>query len=228
MRPVRLLAAIALGTAALGAAPAGAVNIVTNGSFESGFAGWTLDAAPDFYDAVPIFYNSATSYPTGAFGEAVPPNNAPTNSPDPVGERAAYFVSDFADDETLSQAIFLTAGVYQIGFSAYLPANGFSNVGDASFVGSIAGVVLASFDVSTQIPTTWKTYAGSTTIATDGNYLIEFIFDTNLSPSKDVVIDQVYVIAGNPSIGVPEPASVSLLVAALLGAGLARRTRRRA
>jgi hypothetical protein len=224
MHPARAVAAIvALVTGILGAAPAGAVNIVVNGSFESGFTGWTLDAAPDAFDAVPILYNSATGYPTGAFGEAVPPNNAPTNSPDPVGTRAAYFVSDNADDETLSQLIFLAAGVYQIGFSAYLPQNGFNNVGDASFIGRIAGVTLASFDVSTQVPTTWQTYAGSTTISTAGDYLVEFIFDTNLVPSKDVVIDQVYVIAGNPPIGVPEPGSLALLAAALLGAASIRR-----
>jgi hypothetical protein len=67
---------------------------------------------------VAIFFNSATPYPTGALRKAVPPQNAPTNSPDAVGNRAVYVVSDLSTNETLLQQVFLTAGAYQIGFSA--------------------------------------------------------------------------------------------------------------
>ena len=81
-----------------GSMAANAANLVVNGSFENGLTGWTIGGSwTDGYAPVAIYYNSATGYPTGAFGEAIPYNNAPTNSPDAVGERAAYFVSDFAD-----------------------------------------------------------------------------------------------------------------------------------
>lgn len=208
------------------ATPALAANIVLNGSFENGFAGWTLNGGAANFPAVPITYGSNAGYPTGAFGEAVSPNNAPTNAPDPVGTRAAYFVSDLAGSETLSQTVFLAAGTYQIGFSAYLPQNGFNNAGDATFSGSIAGVVLADFAASGLSARTWRSYAGSTTIATDGTYLVEFVFRTAFVPSKDVVIDQVYIIAGNPPVPAPEPASMAVLGAGLLGLAAARRRRR--
>lgn len=209
------------------ATPALAANIVVNGSFESGFAGWTLNGGAANFPAVPITYGSNAGYPAGAFGEAVAPNNAPTNSPDAAGTRAAYFVSDLAGSETLSQTVFLAAGTYQIGFSAYLPQNGFNNAGDATFSGRIAGVVLADFAASSLSARTWRTYAGSTTVAADGAYLVEFVFNTAFVPSKDVVIDQVYIIAGNPPIPAPEPASMAVFGAGLLGLAAVRRRRAR-
>ena len=204
-----------------------AANLVVNGSFETGdFTGYTVGGTTgDAFPPSVITYNSPSSYPTGAFGEAVPPNNSPNNSPDAVGNHAAYFVSDFAKPETLSQAVFLTAGIYQVGFSAYLPANGFGNAGDAMFTGSIAGLTLASFAASSSAPLVWQSFQGFTNILADGLYQVDFSFNTNQNPSKDVVIDQVYIIAGNPTVPVPEPVSLSLLGAGLIGLGLARRKR---
>lgn len=223
-------AAIGAIAAAIAAGPASAaVNLVANGSFESGLAGWTLTNAPSSFSAVAIFYNQPASYPTGAFGEAVPPQNAPTNSPDAVGERAAYFVSDFSNNETLSQQVYLTAGIYQIGFSAYAPANGYANAGDAQFEGIVANLTLANYAVSAGPVTTWQTFAGAANIVADGFYTVSFSFSTNQLPSKDIVVDQVYIIAGNPPIGVPEPMALSLFGASLLGlAGLRVAARSRA
>ena len=169
------------------------------------------------YPAVTIDYNSATAYPTGAFGEAVPPATG-SASPDAVGSHAAYFVSDFAT-ETLTQSIYLDPGVYTIGFSAYAPANGYANAGEAYFSGSIAGVALASYAVSAEPVTTWLNFNGVATIATAGFYDATFTFNTDLFPSKDIVVDQAYVVAG----GVPEPSTWAMLglgFAALAFAGV--------
>jgi hypothetical protein len=227
MRRSWLAAAAVVALGAL-AAPAGAApNLVVNGSFGNGLAGWTIGGTDaQGYPPVAIFYNQAAAYPIGAFGEAVPPNNAPTNSPDPVGDRAAYFVTDFATNQSLSQIVGpLAAGTYQIGFSAYAPANGYANFYDATFSGVVANVQLASYAVSSGPVTTWQTFAGAVNLA-GANYLVEFVFNTNGFPAKDVVIDQVYIIEGNPPVGVPEPGTLALLGLGLAGLGLARRRRR--
>lgn len=207
------------------AAPALAANLVLNGSFEDGLTGWIIGGTdPQGYAPAAIFYGAAQPYPDGAFGEAVPANDALTNSPDLPGERAAYFVSDLANNQSLSQMVGpLEAGLYQIGFSAYAPANGFANFYDARFSGIIASVSLANYAVSTGPVTTWQTFASSGLDLPAGSYLVEFVFNTNGYPAKDVVIDQVYMIAGDPTV-VPEPATLLLLGFGLAGA-IARRRR---
>ncbi|WP_137176876.1 PEP-CTERM sorting domain-containing protein [Roseomonas sp. AR75] len=211
------------------ALPAAAANLVSNGSFEDGINGWTIGGVDtQGYPPVAIFYGAAQPYPNGAFGEAVPANNAPTNSPDAVGGRAAYFVTDFAANQSLTQTIFLTPGTYQIGFSAYAPANGYANQGDATFSGTVLDVILADYTVSSKPSTTWTSYQGATDILVAGNYEIKFVFNTNLFPSKDVVIDQVYVIEGNPPppvVDVPAPAALGLFGMGLLGLAAVRRRR---
>lgn len=235
MRPSLLAVA---GLTAFGVLPGAALaspNLVVNGSFElpagpnpdTRLQGWTLGGADSQgFPPVAIFYSTAAAYPDGAFGEAVPTNNAPTNSPDAVGERAAYFVSDFANGQSLNQTVHLAPGIYQIGFSAYSPRNGYNNAGDAQFQGIVASLSLANYSVHGGPVATWQTFAGATTIAAEGDYLVSFVFDTDLYPSADVVVDQVYIIAGNPPIGVPEPAALTLVGAGIAGLALIRRRRR--
>ena len=220
MARLKLAGSLVLAVSALLSVPATAANLVVNGSFENGLTGWTIGGTwADPYPPVAIFYNSATAYPTGAFGEAIPFNDAPTASPDAVGTRAAYFVADFAKDQSLSQTITVaTAGLHQIGFSSYAPANGYANVYDATFKGVVASVVLANYAVSSGPSKTWQTFASSGLNLAAGNYLVEFVFNTNGKPAKDIVIDQVYVIEGDPP-PVPLPAAAWLLLSGLAGLG---------
>lgn len=225
MRKALLTTALALPVLA-----SASTNLVTNGSFESGLAGWTIGGvAGQGFIPAPIFYGPAQLYPNGASGEAVPSNAAPSNSPDVVGQRAAYFLDDFASDQTLSQSITVSAaGVYQVGFSVYAPANGYGNPVDARFSGVIGSITLADYLISNGPIATWQTLAGAVDL-TPGVYQIRFQFNTNGLPAKDLIIDQVYLIEGNPHVTtVPEPGTWALMFAGLTTVGFVARRGRRA
>ncbi|WP_022680686.1 hypothetical protein [Sandarakinorhabdus limnophila] len=161
---------LAVSATLLAASPALAItNLVSNGSFENGLANWTIGGSDgQNFPPVAIFYNSASAYPIGAFGESVPPDNSASNSPDAVGQRAAYFVTDLARAQSLSQTIFLTPGRYEFGFSAFAPQNGYNNAGDARFQATILGTTVANYLVSTGPVRTWQAFTGQTTIQTAG------------------------------------------------------------
>lgn len=226
---MRVMLGVALLASVVAVAPASAANLLTNGSFESfgapgDFTGWTY--AGDGLAPSAITYGSATGYPTGAYGEAVPADDSGSASPDAVGDHAAYFVSDAAT-QTLSQTLSLGVGVYTIGFSAYVPLNGYGNAFDASFTGDVAGTSLANFTVDGSAPGQWQTFSGVANILTAGDYTTTFTFHSGAFPAGDVVIDRVYVVAGDVTGAVPEPASWAMMLAGFGMIGGALRSRRK-
>jgi hypothetical protein len=218
------LAALAAGIALASSPAFAATNLITNGSFETGdFTGWTYSGVtPSGFPAVIIPYNSSSGYPNGAFGEPIPPDNSASPSPDPVGNNAAYFVADGAS-ESLSQVVHLLPGLYTIGFSVYVPLNGFNNQGNATFTGTIAGVNLANFTVDASTPQVWVHYAGVANITTEGDYLSTFAFASAQGAAGDFVVDRAYIVAGN---AIPEPSAWALMILGFGGVGASLRVRR--
>lgn len=212
----------------LATAQAHATPIVTNGSFElgaDGLSGWTVTGSHAGFSAIAIYYGAAAAYPRGAFGEALAPNTLASNAPEAVGSRAAYFVDDFANALALSQQVYLLPGLYEVGFDAYAPSNGYRNAGDASFAAVIAGVPLANYRISGGPAATWQHFSAFTEITMAGLYDLSFTFDTASYPSKDIVIDRVYIV-GNPggeAVNTIEPTSAAILGMGLLALGALRR-----
>jgi PEP-CTERM motif len=240
-----ILAAAGLAAVAL-AAPATAANFIKNGSFEAGAVGngaipeWTRSNTPDDMPAQDvrasvISYNNTNAYPTGAFGESVTPDNAVSASPDAVGTKAAYFVGDFSVNETWSQMTYLGVGNYKVGFSYYLTQNGLKNVGNASLATTILGVPVANTMITSGSPgKTWLYASGVAQITVAGHYVTSLVFNSNLHPSKDVVVDRVFGVRttedatviippGMAAIPEPETWAMMLLGFGMLGVSMRRR-----
>lgn len=222
---------------AVAASPANAVtNLIKNGSFENGFTGFShVNAGSLAAPSVVLEYGQANSYPVGAYGEAIPADNSISASPDAVGTHAAYFVDDQAMNEAVTQLTYLSVGNYEIGFSAYLPGNGFANQGEAAFSATIIGTPVTSFLVSTGTKQNWVNFNGVAQITLAGHYLTSFNFNTFGGTSKDVVIDRVYAVATDRPATVlipptpayvPEPATWGLMLTGFVLTGFAMRRRK--
>lgn len=215
------LAAGLMVVAASGAAVA-SPNLVANGSFESGFSGWSVTYSDTASPPVVIQTGQASGFPTGAYGEAIAPDTLAAGSPDGGGDHVAYFSSDW-DSETLTQTVFLGPGQYRIGFDLYVPANGDANPYDALFSGSIAGKSLLSASMSAIAGSDgvqhWVNVSDLTSVAAVGDYTVGFTFQGLGYPAKDIAVDRVFVSA------VPEPATLALLGTSLLGLLAVRRQR---
>jgi MYXO-CTERM domain-containing protein len=199
-----------------------ATNLITNGSFESGLAGWTVSGSVgDVYPAAVITYNSATAYPTGAFGEAVPVDNAVNLGPDAVGTQALYFVSDFSTQVVSQTFTVASSGSYTFGLDAYLPANGFANPVNASLVVTLGSLNVASASLASLAPTTWLAGTYSNLNLAAGTYTVSLAFTSNGKPAKDIVIDKIYLVSS-----VPEASTNAMLLAGLAGLGFVARRRK--
>lgn len=219
--------ALFLAGAVLAAAPASAANLLTNGSFEDGFNGWMVGGvSDDGFPPVVIPYNSNAGYPGGAFGEAIPADDA-TGNPgfDAVGGNAAYFVADQARPQTLTQMVDIVEGTsYTFGFDAYVPLNGANNFNDAAFSATVGGFTFANFLASETPVQDWIHFSSEGVANLTGT--VDFIFTYNSFgiPAKDFVIDRVY-FAPTADVGIPEPATWAMMIAGfgLVGGAMRRR-----
>ena len=218
-----LMAAVAVFVVA---APASAQNLVSNGSFEGGFTGWTLGNVGGGTAPVVIAYGNPAGYPSGAFGEAIGPNSVATLSPDAVGDMVAYFSSDTANPDSLTQTVNLVAGkTYNIGFDYYAPANGIANPFDATLAFLIDGLpvggVLTAGSGSGTAAQTWFNFGTSFVAAASGPASLTFEFRGLGSTAADFAIDRVYAVAA-----VPEPAAWGMMIGGFGLVGMAIRRRR--
>ena len=204
--------------AAIATSAHASTNLLTNGSFENGFTGWTLSGTTgDGYPESVITYNNSAPYPTGAFNESVPADTFSTASPDAAGTHAAYFVSDEAN-ELLTQTVSLVAGrSYTAGFDYYAPFNGSANNGDALLTGFINGVGSTMLNLGTVTPGAWNEFTYAFTATASGPTQAGFEFEAANVPSKDIVIDRAFITSA-----VPEPSSWIMMLGgiALMGAAL--------
>jgi len=238
-----IFASAALALAGAASPAAAVINLIDNGSFEAGstgtagFVNWTKTNVPTNAPASVIGYNSPNNYPTGAFGERVFNDNSVSASPDAVGGQAAYFVGDRSVNESIGQLTYLGVGNYRVGFSYFLPNNGLANIGDSSFEATIIGVRVASTSItSASLGRVWLNASGVGQITRAGFYNTAFVFNSNRSPSKDIVIDRVFAVATTDAADViipptptfvPEPASWALLVVGFGIVGISARRRPR-
>jgi hypothetical protein len=225
-----IIAAAVLAT--LDASRATTINYVTNGSFQSGYSGWQLTTGPGAVGPGLGPELATTDGKTvNRYGDVIASDNAvsPYPSSDKGGNQAAYFVDDVAA-ETITQKIYLTAGIYEVGFDLYATASGFRNPNDSIFSASIAGTTITSGNITQYGSSVWEHFAANADVLYSGYYNVAFTFQGGVSPAKDILVDDVYAInpstlTGNGTAVVPEPASFAVMT---MGLGLLLAARRKA
>jgi hypothetical protein len=225
---IGLVATLAI-LAAGAVAHATTTNYVQNGSFESGFSNWEVTTGAGAVNPGKGPQIAVTDGKTkNIYGDVIASDNAISPDPDSNkgGVAAAYFVDDVAT-ETLSQKIYLTAGVYEVGFDLFATASGYNNKYDSLFTASIAGTTVTSGDISQYPKATWEHFAANADVLYSGYYNVNFTFQGGAAPANDILVDDVYAInpstlPGSGTAVVPEPASIALMATALGMALIAR------
>ena len=201
-------------------------NVLINGSFESNngtnsFDSWTVGgnfgSGPG--NGPEVFVTDGMTQ--GPYGDVVAPDNANPGYPGALngGNFAVYFVDDAAT-ETLTQTVYLAVGTYEVGFDDYITQSGANNPGDAHLSATVGGQTITSTDLAGKAVGQWLHNAADLVITTAGLYTYTFTYTSDDGPSKDVLVDEAYII----DAPIPEPLSIGILGAGLLGlAGLRRR-----
>lgn len=228
---------LTLACACAPAARATTINFITNGSFEqnsvsgntSSFTGWTIGGTNGTSPGYGPEVFTTDGVTKNRYGDVVSADNAVSPYPDSdkAGTHAVYFVDDSAN-ETLSQTIYLTPGTYEVGFDAFATASGYGNAGGATLNAQIAGTTITNASVSSLPKATWEHFAANVTIYAAAYYTYTFDYVSQNGASKDVVVDDVYVISPSTLTGAGTyiPAPGALAAAPLLACRLLSRRRR--
>ncbi len=207
----KLLATAALALPLMASAQ---LNLLVNGSFESGFSSWTASTAGTFPASV-------VTYPSGSlnFNNAVTANTLTSPSTDPIGTRAVYFVDDSQVQTVFQTVAFVTPGTYFVGFDYFIPVLGAANPAPSTVFAAF-GSTFASVS-TTSTPGVWTPVRQLVTITSPNAYTFSFSFvpTGGAVAGEDILIDRAYVVA------VPEPSTYGMLLAGLVGVGLFARRR---
>jgi len=183
-----------------------AVNMLSNGSFESNGASWT---------------NANGTFTTAAAaGVSVDPFTTAAGSPDAAGTKVYTQTASSPTVTTLTQSINLVRGTnYSVGYDIVLYNN--ANAGTFTSSVTIGDATLSGLTVASSSLTalTWAEKIVTFTATTTGAANFVYTFTSGAS-TKSAAIDRVYVT------NIPEPSSVLLLIggaAGLLGMRFRRR-----
>lgn len=184
-----------------------AVNMLTNGSFESQtgttITGWT---------------NTGTTVVAGGSGGTTVDNYALSQSPDAAGANVDTFIAN--GNSIVSTTISLVKGtIYQIGYDVALYGSGSNTFSTTVLLG---GSGLTALNVSSGGLTSTWTGVMTTYQATTNNATATLsIALTDSGSGKNLAVDRVYVS------NIPEPSSMLLLLGGTAGLLRLRRRRRR-